>query len=180
MAISCWQRGELLRSLRSIVLDCSVPVSAQLIKAHKCSELMGDVGRRGHLAIPKCGHPEGHLAGWCPGSGYLWMEHHMDGMLSAADSSSFITTEQQTSGGRVINFALPLSEISAINHLKLPARDIRQRPHDKSLLHSVPPLMAHIMVWAHCMFSFFFKQKNKTKRKNDGQASRVTETASGD
>lgn len=112
----------------------------------------GEVLRRGHLAIPKHGHPEGHLARWCPGSGYLWMEHHVDRMLSAADSSSFITAEQQMSGGCVINFALPLSEISTINHLKLPARYIQQQPHDKSLLHSVPPLVAHIIFWAHHMF----------------------------
>lgn len=124
---------------------------------------MGGAQRRGHLAIPKRGHPEGHLAGWWPGSGYLRMEHHVDGMLSAADSSSFITAEQQTSGGRVINFALPLSEISTINHLKLPARDFRQRPHDKSLLHSVPPLVAWIIFFEPT--TYFAKKKRKKKPK---------------
>lgn len=86
----------------------------------------------------------------------------MDGMLSAADSSSFITAEQRTSGGRVINFALPLSEISAINHLKLPARDTRQWPLDKFSLHSVPPLIAHI-VFLSSPHVFFVKTKTKNK-----------------
>lgn len=99
----------------------------------------------------------------------------MDGMLSAADSSSFITAEQQTSGGRVINFALPLSEISTINHLKLPARDIRLWPHDKSL----PPLVAHIIFLQlpHVSFSFQTKKQKRKQKENDGQADRVTETA---
>lgn len=42
-------------------------------------------------------------------------EHFMDGSLSLTDSLSFITA---ASGGNVINFTLPFSEISPINHHK--------------------------------------------------------------
>ncbi|KAJ8014802.1 hypothetical protein DPEC_G00019530 [Dallia pectoralis] len=65
----------------------------------------------------------GRMAATHPRSGYrrrvCITGHFTDGSLSPADSLSFIIAVATASSGNMINFTLPFSEISPINHFKL-------------------------------------------------------------